>query len=93
MSTSANAGARLLACLGEIQSLLEKGEVGKAAAMVPELNAVVDCAPEPMDATELARAQQVLSRCGEMEQSLRRAALEALQRLGATRRGQVYRQP
>lgn len=93
MSTAASVGRRLTACLGQILAFLEKGDVAEAAAIVAELNTIVARAPESMTETELTEARQVLSRCGELERTLRQSALEALQRLGATRRSQVYRQP
>jgi RNA polymerase-interacting CarD/CdnL/TRCF family regulator len=93
VNTAASVGVRLTACLAQIQTLLEKGQVTEAAALVSDLNAIVASAPEPMAETELMEARQVLARCGELEQSLRQSDLEALQRLGATRRSRVYRQP
>jgi hypothetical protein len=86
-------GSRLTVCLRRIQSLLEKGEVSEAAALVGELNAAMAGGPEPMTDSELSEARQTLLRCGELERSLRQSALQALQHLGATRRSQAYRRP
>lgn len=93
MSTGASTGGRLTACLAGIRGLLERGDVMEAADLVAELNAITACAPEPMTEAELTEARDALSRCGELERSLRHSALEALQRLGATRRSQAYRRP
>jgi hypothetical protein len=93
VNTAIAGGSRLVACLARIQSLLEKGEVTEAAALVGELNAAMAGGPEPMTESELEEARQSLLRCGELERALRRSALQALQHLGATRRSQAYRTP
>lgn len=93
MTTATTGANRLSSCLARMQGLLEKGAVGEAAAMVSELNGIVSGEPEPMTDSELAEAHVLLSRCGELERELRHSVLEALQRLGATRRSRAYRQP
>jgi len=93
VSTAVSASGRLADCLAQIRALMEGGDVIAAAALVDELNGIAACPPEPMTETELMEIRETLSRCGELERSLRQSALQALQRLGATRRSQAYRQP
>lgn len=93
MSAESATGSRLMACLARISSLLEKGEVTEAAEVVEELTALTRGEPEPMTEAELTEANRTLAHCAELERSLRQSTLEALQRLGATRRSQAYRMP
>lgn len=93
MSGADSTGSRLVACLARISSLLEKGDVTEAAALVGELNGLTAREPELMTEAEQEAAQQALARCGELERGLRQSTLEALQRLGATRRSHAYFEP
>lgn len=93
MSAETSKGSRLIACLARIASSLERGEVSEASELVGELTALTGGEPEPMTAAEQSEANRILSHCGELERGLRQSALEALQRLGATRRSQAYRMP
>ena len=81
----------LCGCLRKIATLLEKGDPVAAAAIVSEMNELLPRLPRDMPQEELAEATQLLGRCKELEQGLRQNVLVALQRLGATRKSQIYR--
>jgi len=81
----------LCGCLRRIAALLEKGEPEAAAAIVAEMNEVSPRLPTEMPADELAEAQSLLERCAELERGVRQNVLDALRRLGATRKSLVYR--
>jgi hypothetical protein len=93
VSAESTTGSRLIACLARIAALLEKGEVSEASTLAEELTTLTAGEPEPMTEAEQIEANRSLSRCAELEKGLRQSALEALQRLGATRRSQAYRMP
>lgn len=93
MSGTGTAGNRLIACLERIASLLEKGEVTSAAALVEELTTLTSGEPESMTAEEQREARRLLAHCGDLESGLHKSALEAMQRLGAARRSQAYQMP
>ena len=93
MSSATGCRRSFVSCLTAIESLLAQDDVIGAAALVDELNAAIASGPEPMTEAELTEAHRALVRCGELESLLRQSTLEALQRLGATRRSQAYRHP
>jgi hypothetical protein len=90
VSAAGTTGSRIVACLTRISSLLEQGEVLEASKLMPELTELTSGEPEPMTEAELAEARRVLSCCGALERGLHESNLQALQRLGATRRSQAY---
>lgn len=93
MSGASSTGQRLVECLGRISALLETGDVTGAAALMEELNALTTGEPESMTAAEQEAAGRALGRCVILEDGMRQSTLEALRRLGATRRSHAYGKP
>jgi uncharacterized membrane-anchored protein len=89
---SDTATQELCGCLRRIATLLEKGEPVEAATLVVEMNEILPRVTPEMPGDELADARALLEHCAALEGGLRQHVLSSLQRLGATRKGLVYRQ-
>jgi len=92
VSMSDTATQELCGCLRRIATLLEKGEPVEAATLVVEMNEILPRVTPEKAGDELAQAMALLEHCKTLEAALRQHILSSLQRLGATRKGLVYRQ-
>ena len=87
----AASGEALCGCLRKILAALERGEPIEAAAVVPEMKAVVRGLPTDIAEKDAEEAGQLLGRCAELECSLREEVLESMRQLGAARKSIAYR--
>jgi hypothetical protein len=90
MVTSAS-GEALCGCLRKILASLERGDAVEAAAVVPEMAAVLRALPADISQRDEADARQLLGRCVDLERSLRGPVLDSLRQMGAARKARVYR--
>jgi hypothetical protein len=77
--------------LGNAAELLEQGDAVAAAEEMEAMKELYPRLPTSMPSGEYEIAKQLFQRCANAETVLRRQVSEALARLGAGRRAEVYR--
>ena len=88
---TAASGEALCGCLRRILAALERGDAIEAAAVVPEMDAVLRTLPADISEQDAESARRLLGRCVDLEQCLRGPVLDSLRQIGAARKARVYR--
>ncbi len=88
---TAASGEALCGCLRKILALLENGDAINAAAVVPEMDAVLKSLPGEISQRDAEDARQLLRRCVDLEHGLRGPVLDSLRQMGAARKARAYR--
>ncbi len=78
--------------LKRIVDLLDKGDSAAAATAVEEMRNCLANLPGEMEPSQLAEAQMLMKRYGELGNALRERVIADLNRLGAGRRARGYEQ-